>query len=85
MTLFRNLSSIIVNLSTLLYYGFTKLAIHLEEMIDPLWIRSEREHIKRDYDDYDYIEDTTYPLESYREEYGERNRYGFPKQIKRGD
>ncbi len=82
MTLFRNLSSIIVNLSTLLYYGFTKLAIHLEEMIDPLWIRSEREHIKRDYDDYDYIEDTTY---SYREEYGERNRYGFPKQIKRGD
>tara|TARA_B100000287_G_scaffold363599_1_gene357408 strand:+ start:190 stop:438 length:249 start_codon:yes stop_codon:yes gene_type:complete len=82
MTLFRNLSSIIVNLSTLLYYGFTKLAIHLEEMIDPLWIRSEREHIKRDYDDYDYIEDTTY---SYREEYGERNRYGFPKQTKRGD
>ena len=82
MNLVKNITSIIVNLSTLLWYGFTKLAIHVEEIIDTLWISSEGEQIKRDYDDYDYIEDTTY---SYSEEYGERNRYGFPKQIKRGD
>ena len=76
MNLVKNITSIIVNLSTLLWYGFTKLAIHVEEIIDTLWISNEGEHIKRDYDDYDYIE--------YQEDTG-RNRYGFPKQIKRGD
>ena len=68
MNLVKNITSIIVNLS--------KLAIHVEEIIDTLWISSEGEQIKRDYDDYDYIE--------YQEDTG-RNRYGFPKQIKRGD
>ena len=53
MNLVKNITSIIVNLSTLLWYGFTKLAIHVEEIIDTLWISSEGEQIKRDYDDYD--------------------------------
>ena len=74
MNLVKNITSIIVNLSTLLWYGFTKLAIHVEEIIDTLWISSEGEHIKRD----------SYRVEEDETEWNrERNRYGFPREIKR--
>ena len=84
MTLIRNISSIIVNLSKLLYYKFRKITIYVEQYIlewhesfkKSLKYIDEPRYIERDYEEYDYID--TYQK-------NERNKHGFPKQIKRGN
>ncbi len=74
MKLFRNIYYILLNLSILLYYGFRKIAIYVEQYILE-WQEyiDEPRYIQRGYDD---------PIDYTAYQKNERNRYGFPRQTK---
>ena len=87
MSLARNITSIIVNLSLIIYYASYRVYISFEEsIISPLLsIKSREEPLLKDNNDYiDAYDPHSYRVEEDETEWNrERNRYGFPREIKR--
>ena len=86
MSLARNITSIIVNLSLIILYGVRRVFIYIDTWVEG-WHKSYKNSLKFKQNDYIDILD-----HNYYEDSGDghmlkikRNRYGFPKEIKRGD
>ena len=90
MSLAKNITSIIVNLSLIILYGVRRVFIYIDARVEG-WHKSYKNSLKfkqrlKEKKENDYIDilDHNYYEDSGEYQWNrERNRYGFPREIKR--